>query len=429
MKLKTILCSMAAVTMIVPAVTSCSNEEGVKSPVETGIDLTKGERFSLSIGIPEEDMKTRAAGQDPTLTYGSDGLFSFERTIDKLWYAVYNKGTLLYNSTQAGITQAVYDEDSKGFTLDILIPEIDGAINLADYSIFFFAGNESDNIQMEDFETYGIIGLDFANKTLYAYPHKLYSEINEEDIYNPNQYDYFCKYETLDKIVAAVADSEFKGKIVLTRPFCQVSLLTDELRQGTILNTYSDNGKVFVTANPSVEIKKGEETNYTIPYAWKYDTDEILTTYATEFTCHSTALYDNVKKAPQEVKFKDRDMFCVASYLMLAPNTKKAYNSDADSQKFYFDISVSGSRFSTNAVAEAKIPVAGLRANEKYILYNRKYTPSGGDPGETDPDDPNPDPNPGGGGDGGIISNHYDLEIIVDPTWQGNNNLIYPEKN
>lgn len=433
MKLKTILCSMAAVTMIVPAVTSCSNEEGVKSPVETGIDLTKGERFSLSIGIPEEDMKTRAAGQDPTLTYGSDGLFSFERTIDKLWYAVYNKGTLLYNSTQAGITQAVYDEDSKGFTLDILIPEIDGAINLADYSIFFFAGNAADKVDTKEI-TDGI-GLDFANKTLYAYPTVLNSTTASGDIYNPSQYDYFCKYETLDKVVAAVTGNEgdeFKGKTILTRPFCQVSLLTDEFRQGVILNTYSNNGVVGVSSVPSVFTQTGETTAKTLPYAWNYGTDEILTKDVTSlaFSLNANALYEKGTAAPQEVTFKDRQMYCVASYLMLAPNAKKAYSADATTQKFSFSLTVTGNVFSTDAIADATIPAAGLRANEKYILYNRKYTPSGGDPGDTDPDDPNPDPTPGGGGDGGLISNHYDVEIIVDPTWQDpNNNLIYPEKN
>lgn len=427
MKLKTILCSMAAATMIVPAVTSCQNEEPVKNPVESGVNLSKGEVFSLSIGIPEDGMKTRSGNQDPTLSYGTDGLFSFDRTIDHLWYAVYNKGRLLYNSTQPGITQANYDATSKGFTLDILVPEIDGSINLEDYSIFFFAGNEADKVDTKEI-TDGI-GLDFANKTLYAYPTMLNSTVSNGDIYDPRQYDYFCKYESLDKVVANVTGADFKGSVVLTRPFCQVTLLTDELRQGVILNTYSDNGKVGVNSVPSIFTQTGETTAKTLPYGWNYGTDQILTKDVTSlaFSLNANALYEKGTTAPQEVTFKDRQMYCVASYLMLAPDSKKAYADGATSQKFSFSLKVTGNLFSTDAFADANIPAAGLRANEKYVLYNRKYTPSGGDTGETDPDDPNPNPNPGGGGDGGILSNHYDIEIIVDPDWQGNNNLVYPK--
>ncbi len=82
--------------------TSCKSEEDIKVPVETGIDLSNSQTISLTISSPDAGLKTRA-GQTPNLTYGTDGLFNFSRTIDKLWYAVYNNGTLLYDSFVACI--------------------------------------------------------------------------------------------------------------------------------------------------------------------------------------------------------------------------------------------------------------------------------------------------------------------------------------
>ena len=111
------------------AFTSCQSEEGVKNPVETGVDLSNCETVSLSISMPTSEMKTRA-GETPTFSYGDDGLFSFDRTIDRLWYAVYNNGNLLYHSVQPGITQAVYDAEKDAFTLDIQIPKINDEIKI-----------------------------------------------------------------------------------------------------------------------------------------------------------------------------------------------------------------------------------------------------------------------------------------------------------
>lgn len=417
MKLNSILCSMAALTMM-GSLVSCQNGEDVNLPEQPGIDLSNGQTVSFSIKMPVNELKTRA-GQDPTLTYGDDGLYSFSRTIDKLWYAVYNNGTLLYNSTEAGIPQGVYDAESDTFSLDLQIPEINGSINLEDYKVFFFAGNASDKVATT--EIADGIGLDFANKTMYAYPTLLNTSVASGDIYNPSQYDYFAKYVTLSDVV----DATLVGTIVLTRPFCQVTLLTDEFSSAAVLKTFDSNGKVATTTTPTIHAQGGAKES-SLAYGWNYDSDEILTKDAASLSLiiNSKALNnaDGSLTLPQEVTFKSRKMFCLASYLMLAPDTRKAYDASATANQFAFALNVVGDRYSTTANLAVNMPTGGLKANEKYIVYNKEYDPN-------DPENPgggeDPDPDKPGGGDGGILSNHYLMDIVVDPAWSGNSEVLY----
>ncbi len=424
MKFKSILFSMAAVSML-GVLSSCSNEEDIKQPLPEGtvVDMTDWKTVSFTINLPSSELKTRA-GQEPTMTYGDDGLYFFNRTIDKLWYAVYNNGTLLYTSFQPGIPQGIYNTADQTFNLDIQIPRVNEEIKLNEYSVFFFAGNSSDNVQNKAM-TDGI-GLDFANKTLYAYPTLLNKAEASGELFSPVQYDFFAKYITLDKIV----DADFNGSVTLIRPFCQVSLLTDELCQPAVLSVYDSNCKVKVETTPSVYTRNSSSAKETLPYAWNFGTDQLLTKELPEvtFTLNSRA-FDNstgTYTIPQEVTFKNRKMFCVASYLMLATSDRKVYDSSSNKEKFKFALIASGDRGSTDASVSATIPTGGLKANEKYILYNRKYNPETGEPGDPDdpddkdPDDPDPDqPN------GGIFSSHYKIEVVVDPTWEGNNNIVF----
>ena len=244
--------------------TSCSSEEDVKMPEQSGINFTNGEKVSLKVKMPSNELKTRSlstrAGQEPGMTYGDDGLYSFTREIDKLWYAVYNKGTLLYHSFEPGIPQGVYNPEDQTFTLDIQIPRVNEQIKLEEYSVFFFAGNALDNVQNKEISDG--IGLDFANKTLYAYPAFLNKSVAAGEMFNPVQYDFFAKYTTLDKVV----DSDLNGHVTLIRPFCQVSLLTDELCQPAVLSAYASDYKVAVNTTPSMRTRTASSTEETLPY-------------------------------------------------------------------------------------------------------------------------------------------------------------------
>lgn len=403
MRTKTILCSMAALSMMA-AFTSCSQEEPVKNPAEQGtVNFKNCDHFALKVGLPESEMKTRT-GENPTMTYGEDGLWSFSRTIDRIWYAVYNNGNLLYHSEQPGVPQAVYDEDTEQFSLDIQIPKVNGTINLDEYSIFLFAGNDADKVALSEI-TDGF-GLDFANKTMYAYPDVVNKMTTNGEMYDPSQYDVFVKYTTLDEIFGA----ETKGQVTLIRPFCQVTLLTDELCQPSILQTYATDGKVKLNSTPAIASVSGSETTKTLAYGWNYGTDELVTKgFATADFSLDTRAFNNADDSltiPQEVTFKERKMFCVASYMMLAPVSKKPYSATSDKDSFDYAIAVSGDTFSDDAAASVEIPAAGIAANEKYVIYNTLY-----------------DPSTGLGGSGGIFSTHFALEIITDPTWTLSNEL------
>lgn len=421
MKFKSIL--GMAIVCLAATMSSCSNEEEVKNPVQPGtVDLSNCESVNLSIGLPVDEPKTRAGeSAEPTFTYGTDGLFTFSRTINKLWYAVYHNGKHIYNSMQPGIPQARYKEDSESFVLDIQIPKINGQVKLSEYSVFFLAGNSLDKVVENQHISDGI-GLDFENKTMYADPAFLNTTTVNGEMYNPQQFDYFAKYTTLDKLVGG---GENKGEATLIRPFCQVSLLTDELCQPMVLNALSTNGKVRIDTTPYISSQKIASSANTLSYGWNYGTDEILTLDASElaFVLYSRA-FDNSTNAygntiPQEVTFKDRKMFCCASYLMLAPSTKKAYDNKAQKAQFGFNLSINGNAGSTTATALADMPSASLRANEKYIIYNKHYNTGDRDEdGDGNPDDPD-------GGDGGIFTEHYALDIVVDPVWSGSNESEY----
>lgn len=404
MKAKTILCSVAMASMMA-GLASCSSEEPINvpsQPQQSAIDWSTSDVLSLRIGMPGNDLKTRA-GETPTFSYGEDGLWKFDRTIDRLYYAVYKDGNLLYHSEQPGVNQATYDATDEDFKLDIQIPRIDGDIKLEDYSVFFFAANALDKVDTKEISDG--IGLDFANKTMYAYPTVMNKTVANGNYFDPQQKDYFAKYTTLDKVCSGT-----EGSVTLIRPFCQVSLLTDELCQAGVLHTYASDGKVALTTSPSVQSQKSTTFAKTLPYAWNYGTDAIMTKNASTLALSLKAnAYDNSSNGytiPQEVTFKSRKMFCIASYLMLAPSTKKAYDANADKDQFFFDLNATGNVAQTDASKGADIPAGGFKANEKYVMYNKAYDPSTGE-----------------GGEGGIFSSHYLIDVYVDPTWDNSNDL------
>lgn len=420
MRIKSILGTTLACLAV--AMTSCSNEEEIKNPVAPAtIDLSNCESVNLAIGLPIDGPKTRAGEtKDPSLTYGADGLYTFTRPINKLWYAVYHNGKHIYNSMQPGIPQARYKDDTDSFVLDIQLPKINGQVKLNEYAVFFLAGNALDKVVENQHISDGI-GVDFGNKIMYADPAFLNSTTALGEMYTPRQYDYFTKYTTLDKLVAGGN----KGEATLIRPFCQVTLLTDELCQPMVLNALSTSGKVKIDTTPYVVSQKVASTSNSLAYGWNYGTDEILTQDASDlaFTLSSRA-FDNSTNAygntiPQEVTFKDRKMFCCASYLMLAPSAKKVYDTKAQKTQFGFNLAVTGDQANTTAVASADLPSASLKANEKYIIYNKHYNTGDRDEdGDGKPDDPT-------GGDGGIFTSHYAIDVEVDPEWSGSNDTQY----
>lgn len=414
MRLKTILYSLAALTLTA-ATTSCSSQEDAVMPEKPGIDFGDAQKVTLEVQMPSTELKTRS-GEDPALTYGSDGLYLFPRDIDHLWYAVYYKGTLKYNSFEPGVPQAYYDSSTRTFKLDIQLAKINGTVTLSDYSVFFFAGNAADKVTQSEISDG--IGLDFANKTVYAYPSYLNRSNASGDMFTPAQYDFFCKYTTMDRVV----NNQYTGNVTLIRPFCQVSLLTDALTKPMVLSAYDSNRKVSANATPGVKVQMGSSISETLPYAWNYGTDQIITKpiASMPMTIYSRA-FDNSSNTytiPQEVTFRNRKMFCAGSYLMLAPENKKNYMASSTSEVFNFTLSLSGNVGSDTELIGVNIPAGGIKANEKYVLYNKNMG-SGGDGPNPDPD---PDPTPG---PDTPFTNHYVLDVVIDANWGGGSQIEY----
>lgn len=126
----------------------------------------------------------------------------------------------------------------------------------------------------------------------------------------------------------------------------------------------------------------------------------------------------NTYTIPQEVTFRNRKMFCAGSYLMLAPENKKNYMASSTSEVFNFTLSLSGNVGSDTELIGVNIPAGGIKANEKYVLYNKNMG-SGGDGPNPDPD---PDPTPG---PDTPFTNHYVLDVVIDANWGGGSQIEY----
>lgn len=73
---------------------SCQQENEPKQ--SGGMSLEEQlKEWSINVNLPD-NFRTRAGAAG---TVGADGLYTFSRSIDKLWYAVYYDGKLFYDSS------------------------------------------------------------------------------------------------------------------------------------------------------------------------------------------------------------------------------------------------------------------------------------------------------------------------------------------
>lgn len=111
------LFAFTAGLLAVAGLASCSQEAEPEMSVvnPTGKDVVE---WNLEMDFPDLP-KTRAAGQN---AQGTDGLYSFSRDINKLWYAVYYEDNWVYDCTTPESQQAIKIGDK--FSLIFKLPRI-----------------------------------------------------------------------------------------------------------------------------------------------------------------------------------------------------------------------------------------------------------------------------------------------------------------
>lgn len=390
----------------VAGLVSCSQtEEPAPTPYENPFEGKDMVEWIADIRLPEE-FKTRAAASG---IVGSDGLYTFSREIDRLWYAVYYNGAYLYDSEMEQAPDALKTAD--GFTVPFKFHQ---QLDPTQIYIFFWAGNKQDNVTVSNATVSDAINLNFTNRCVSVNPK--YMNGNNSDL---QEYDSFSNYVQL----SSTSDvTDFNMKVILKRPFAQIHVLSDEFTYPGVKASFP-NG---VTVVPGFGVEKATTSNYSenlvSPTTWFFDSSISLTPSfkMNEFT-YSLTDYEFTNRlsgtSPERVKFKNRTMDYLGCYYVFAPivktQLKYPLSSGNTNEIGYLNLAFrkSGENLSSSEFAAVKLPENGIKANNRYVVYNKNNSGGG-------PENPNPGP-------GGFISNSYTFEVIPSPDWDATEETIY----
>ena len=374
---------------------SCKNAE---EPIPSPGDNNSGEivEYSISVNIPEE-MRTRAAAE---ATIGESGLFEFPlRTIDKLWYAMYYDGT--YKSSNS-----ILREDDQSFSFTV---RLDDKTDPSKLSFFFWAGSSGDQDGSDR------LSFDFNNCVVTINPVRFSSVSNAYyDNHSVSVYDSFAGYfqfaNSDDKSIRSAT-------FTLKRPFAEFHLLCDDF-----IPTSSDLYKDYPGGIRTFSGLGSEKVNYSnyknqmmLPNRWHYATNEVSNSLYDvndlEFTNvgESNYLFNYLKDDTNDLRvtFKGRKMDYLAYFYAFAPLEENQMvnkaNDNAVIDKLNFVISKNnGSTISySSSFISVPLPENGIKANNKYVIYNKSREDGGN----------------------GFLEGFFDYEILVnhDGIWESPN--------
>ncbi|MCM1491460.1 MAG: hypothetical protein NC095_11660 [Muribaculum sp.] len=395
----------SAVAMMASAgLASCSQEEEPVGSLANPIDKDAVE-WNLEMNLPD-DMKTRAAASNEK---GTDGLYSFTREINKIWYAVYYNDALLYDCTSAEAPQAVKNGDK--FTMLFRMPKIYDPTKI---KVFFWAGNSEDAVAISNnTSTTSGINLNFQNRCVSVDPKYLNggnSTIAE--------YDSFAGYFQLSTTTNV---TNYNLKVTLKRPFAQIHILSDEFTTPSVKAAYTNGITVVPGFGRYAATSSNIAQELVSPTTWFYDSSLSLNpSYKQHEYMFTQTNYEYVNNLadtwPTRTTFKERDFHYLGCYLVFAPNDASANiqgatatGNTAKYSKLNVAIRKTGDALSSSIFKAVDLPADGIRANNRYVVYNTKKTGNGdGDGGE---------------GGGGFVSDSYAFEIVADNNWSGTSEI------
>lgn len=398
MFLKRFLFSAMTATLLA-GFASCSSDEDAPEMQDNEKDQVA---YEMNFMLPD-DYKTRAAASG---NVGSDGLYTFSREIDRVWYSVYYNGAMLYNSEQALAPDAI----KKGDAFTVLF-KFHKDLDPTKIYIFFWAGNKQDNVNCGNQLTTSAINLNFENRCVTVDPK--YMNGNNSAI---QEYDSFAGYFQLS---ANANPSNYNMKVTLKRPFAQFHILTDELTFPGVSAAFP-NG---ITVVPGFGKEAATTTNYTTnlvsPTTWFFDSSVSLNpAYKQNEYAFTLTNYEYTNRlsgnSPERVTFKGRLMDYLGCYYVFAPpvktTLKSAASSGSTSAYGYFNLGMRkvGESMNAQQFAAVPLPAEGIKANERYVIYNHVNTGDGD----------------GGNGGGGFLSNNYAFEIVTAPGWDNTTEVV-----
>jgi len=398
---------MAAAVLTAFGLASCSqNEDSTLNP--SMLEDKDAVSYTLEMQLPD-DFKTRAAAP---LAKGSDGLYSFTREINKLWYAVYYEDQWKYDCTTAEAAQPSMTGDK--FYLVFKLAKIYDPTKV---KIFFWAGNAEDKVTVDYSQTdaeEGNINLNFKARCVSIDP-KYVNGSNSSIA----EYDSFCGYFQLSPTTNV---SNFNLKFTLKRPFAQIHVLSDEFIDPMVRDAYPLGFVASLGFGRAAEGASATNmsSDVVVPTTWFYDNSiglgDAYKAGEYKYTQTNYEYTNNLANTwPNRTTFKGRDFHYTACLLTFAPvdgilkgaqTTGNVGNYQYLNLAFRMPDKTYGDK--TTMFRKVNLPATGIKANNRYVVYNHLTTPT----------DPN---NPDGGGSGGndLVSDVYNFEISNNSVWDG----------
>lgn len=360
--------------------------------------------WTANITLPD-DYKTRAAASG---SVGTDGLYTFSREIDRLWYAVYYNGSYLYDSEQDMTPDGIKKGD--GFTV---LFKFHKDLDPTQIYLFFWAGNHEDNVSVSDVVDSQTINLNFANRCVSVNPYYINGNNNELQ-----EYDSFAGYYQLSptKDIA-----NYNMKVTLKRPFAQIHILSDEFTYPGVSTAFPKGVTIIPGFGGDIANSENYSSNMQLPTTWFFDSSISLNPGYSQneyrFTATNYQFTNNLsKQTPERVNFKGRTMDYLGCLYVFAPVEKSPLKYPVASgfssvlSKLNLAFMKKGESIDNAQFAAVTMPSDGLQANNRYVVYNRQNTGDGdGGPGGND------------GDGGGFITASYAFEVVTAPSWDSTN--------
>lgn len=388
------------------SVGSCTHAD--EPELESG-KLFDGEdmiEWTAEIKLPDE-FKTRAAAEGKV---GSDGLYTFSREINRLWYAVYYNGAYLYDSEQDMAPDGIKKGD--GFTV---LFKFHKDLDPTQIYIFFWAGNTGDNVTVSDAIDSEAINLNFHNRCVSVNPK--YMNGNNTEL---REFDSFSGYFQLSPTKDI---SNYNMKVTLKRPFTQIHVLSDEFTYPGVSTAFPNGVTVVPGFGSDIASSVNYASNMMLPTTWFYDSSISMNPgYKQNEYRYTETNYQFTNslsgKTPERVTFKNRTMDYLGCLYVFAPVQKAQLKYPAASGfsstlgKLNLAFMKKGENMSSAQFAAVELPSGGIQANNRYVVYNRANTGDGdGGPGGND------------GPGGGFITASYAFEVVTAPGWDSTNEI------
>jgi len=377
--MKTVFLTLSVI--IIGLLSSCSNSSADTNLLSPDGDMLE---WTLEVQLPD-DMATRAAA---SLAKGSDGLYSFTREINKLWYAVYYKDQYVFDINSAGATQPAKIDNK--FYLIFKFPKLYDPTQL---KVFLWAGNAEDNVSTDDVTSVSNgINLNFINRCVSIDPKYINggsTDIAECDSF----YGYYQLSDTNNP-------TDFNLKFTLKRPFAQIHVLTNEMVNADTKDAFPSGIIAGMGVGGADEVSSSNlNQNYVLPTTWFYDNSVTLNpAYNKGDFIYTQSNYEYATSMgsdfPELTRFKNKDYHYLGCMLTFAiPN-------DGQFSKLNMSVRNGDETIGSSDFVSVNLPESGIVSNYRYVVYN--------DNTGTASDNPRP----------GFFTENFSFECIVDfPYW------------